>query len=190
MKPRSACVRKSRIMHEHDRPDFIRLTLCIICLHNAWRTTTGRTHGRNHQRGHQRPEPSAFGGKRWRRMRYAACALSIGIRRYRHPKGNPSLRASLWLPNRETTHERGYGRLSTDGRSVAAQVERFTRAAAEKAFKEKVSGAAVTLRQPLKHARLPHQLITALERGFLRDLSLTAITTSPMVSMSTPSGFS
>jgi DNA invertase Pin-like site-specific DNA recombinase len=35
----------------------------------------------------------------------------------------------------------GYARVSTDGQSVAAQVERLTQAGAEKVFKEKMSGA-------------------------------------------------
>jgi DNA invertase Pin-like site-specific DNA recombinase len=45
----------------------------------------------------------------------------------------------------------GYARVSTDGQSVAAQVDQLTEAGAEKIFKEKVSGA-VTQRQQLKRA--------------------------------------
>lgn len=45
----------------------------------------------------------------------------------------------------------GYARVSTDGQSVAAQVDQLTQAGAEKVFKEKVSGAA-THRQQLKRA--------------------------------------
>ena len=40
----------------------------------------------------------------------------------------------------------GYARVSTDGQSVAAQVDQLTQAGAEEIFKEKVSGA-VTHRQ-------------------------------------------
>ena len=43
----------------------------------------------------------------------------------------------------------GYARVSTDGQSVAAQVEALTQAGAEKVFREKVSGA-ITHRQQLK----------------------------------------
>jgi DNA invertase Pin-like site-specific DNA recombinase len=52
----------------------------------------------------------------------------------------------------------GYARVSTDGQSVAAQVEQLTQAGAEKIFKEKVSGA-VTHRQQLKRA------LDALDEG-------------------------
>jgi hypothetical protein len=52
----------------------------------------------------------------------------------------------------------GYARVSTDGQSVAAQVEQLTQAGAEKIFKEKVSGA-VTHRQQLKLA------LDALDEG-------------------------
>src|SRR6516164_6306778 len=45
----------------------------------------------------------------------------------------------------------GYARVSTDGQSVAAQVDQLTEAGAEKVFREKVSGA-VTHRQQLKRA--------------------------------------
>jgi DNA invertase Pin-like site-specific DNA recombinase len=45
----------------------------------------------------------------------------------------------------------GYARVSTDGQSVAAQVDQLTRAGAERIFKEKISGA-VTHRQQLKRA--------------------------------------
>jgi DNA invertase Pin-like site-specific DNA recombinase len=45
----------------------------------------------------------------------------------------------------------GYARVSTDGQSVAAQIDQLTQAGAEKIFKEKVSGA-VTHRQQLKRA--------------------------------------
>jgi len=45
----------------------------------------------------------------------------------------------------------GYARVSTDGQSVAAQVEQLTQGGAEKIFKEKVSGA-VPHRQQLKRA--------------------------------------
>lgn len=45
----------------------------------------------------------------------------------------------------------GYARVSTDGQSVAAQVDQLTQAGAEKIFREKVSGA-VTHRQQLKRA--------------------------------------
>lgn len=52
----------------------------------------------------------------------------------------------------------GYARVSTDGQSVAAQVEQLAHAGAEKIFKEKVSGA-VTHRQQLK------RVIDALDEG-------------------------
>jgi DNA invertase Pin-like site-specific DNA recombinase len=52
----------------------------------------------------------------------------------------------------------GYARVSTDGQSVAAQVDQLTQAGAEKIFKEKVSGA-VTHRQQLKRA------VDALDEG-------------------------
>src|SRR5215469_15499436 len=52
----------------------------------------------------------------------------------------------------------GYARVSTDGQSVAAQVDQLTQAGAEKIFKEKVSGA-VTHRQQLKRA------LDALDEG-------------------------
>jgi DNA invertase Pin-like site-specific DNA recombinase len=52
----------------------------------------------------------------------------------------------------------GYARVSTDGQSVAAQVDQLTQAGAEKIFREKVSGA-VTHRQQLKRA------IDAIEEG-------------------------
>jgi DNA invertase Pin-like site-specific DNA recombinase len=45
----------------------------------------------------------------------------------------------------------GYARVSTDGQSVAAQVEQLTQGGAEKIFKEKISGA-VPHRQQLKRA--------------------------------------
>src|SRR5215471_14181995 len=45
----------------------------------------------------------------------------------------------------------GYARVSTDGQSVAAQVDQLTQAGAEKIFKEKMSGA-ITHRQQLKRA--------------------------------------
>jgi DNA invertase Pin-like site-specific DNA recombinase len=45
----------------------------------------------------------------------------------------------------------GYARVSTDGQSVAAQVDQLTQAGAERIFKEKVSGA-ITHRQQLKRA--------------------------------------
>jgi DNA invertase Pin-like site-specific DNA recombinase len=45
----------------------------------------------------------------------------------------------------------GYARVSTDGQSVAAQVEQLTRAGADVIFKEKVSGA-ITHRQQLGRA--------------------------------------
>jgi DNA invertase Pin-like site-specific DNA recombinase len=45
----------------------------------------------------------------------------------------------------------GYARVSTDGQSVAAQVDQLTQAGAEKIFKKKISGA-VTHRQQLKRA--------------------------------------
>jgi DNA invertase Pin-like site-specific DNA recombinase len=45
----------------------------------------------------------------------------------------------------------GYARVSTDGQSVAAQVDQLTQAGAEKIFKEKISGA-VTHRQQLQRA--------------------------------------
>jgi DNA invertase Pin-like site-specific DNA recombinase len=52
----------------------------------------------------------------------------------------------------------GYARVSTDGQSVAAQVDQLTQAGTEKIFKEKVSGA-VTHRQQLKRA------LDALDEG-------------------------
>ncbi len=52
----------------------------------------------------------------------------------------------------------GYARVSTDGQSVAAQIEQLTQAGAEKIFREKVSGA-VTHRQQLKRA------LDALDEG-------------------------
>jgi DNA invertase Pin-like site-specific DNA recombinase len=52
----------------------------------------------------------------------------------------------------------GYARVSTDGQSVAAQVEQLTHAGAEKVFKEKVSGA-VTHRQQLG------RVLDALDEG-------------------------
>jgi DNA invertase Pin-like site-specific DNA recombinase len=52
----------------------------------------------------------------------------------------------------------GYARVSTDGQSVAAQVDQLTQAGAEQIFKEKVSGA-VTHRQQLKRA------LDALDEG-------------------------
>jgi DNA invertase Pin-like site-specific DNA recombinase len=52
----------------------------------------------------------------------------------------------------------GYARVSTDGQSVAAQVDQLTHAGAEKIFKEKVSGA-ITHRQQLKRA------LDALDEG-------------------------
>jgi DNA invertase Pin-like site-specific DNA recombinase len=52
----------------------------------------------------------------------------------------------------------GYARVSTDGQSVAAQVDQLARAGAEKVFKEKVSGA-ITHRQQLKRA------LDALDEG-------------------------
>jgi DNA invertase Pin-like site-specific DNA recombinase len=52
----------------------------------------------------------------------------------------------------------GYARVSTDGQSVAAQVDQLTQAGAEKVFREKVSGA-VTHRQQLKRA------LDALDEG-------------------------
>ena len=54
----------------------------------------------------------------------------------------------------------GYARVSTDGQSLAAQVDQLTQAGAEKIFKEKVSGA-VTHRQQLK------RLLDALDEGDL-----------------------
>jgi DNA invertase Pin-like site-specific DNA recombinase len=45
----------------------------------------------------------------------------------------------------------GYARVSSDGQSVAAQVDQLTEAGAEKVFREKVSGV-VTHRQQLKRA--------------------------------------
>ena len=45
----------------------------------------------------------------------------------------------------------GYARVSTDGQSVAAQVDQLTQAGAEDIFREKVSGV-VTHRQQLKRA--------------------------------------
>src|ERR1700761_5744365 len=52
----------------------------------------------------------------------------------------------------------GYARVSTDGQSVAAQVEELTRAGAEKVFKEKISGA-ITHRQQLQ------RVVDALEES-------------------------
>jgi DNA invertase Pin-like site-specific DNA recombinase len=52
----------------------------------------------------------------------------------------------------------GYARVSTDGQSVAAQVDQLTHAGAEKVFREKVSGA-VTHRQQLQRA------LNALDEG-------------------------
>ena len=52
----------------------------------------------------------------------------------------------------------GYARVSTDGQSVAAQIDQLAQAGAEKIFKEKVSGA-VTHRQQLKLA------LNALDEG-------------------------
>jgi predicted site-specific integrase-resolvase len=52
----------------------------------------------------------------------------------------------------------GYARVSTDGQSVAAQVDQLTQAGAEKIFREKISGA-VTHRQQLKRA------LDALDEG-------------------------
>jgi len=52
----------------------------------------------------------------------------------------------------------GYARVSTNGQSVAAQVDQLTQAGAEEIFKEKVSGA-VTHRQQLKRA------VDALDEG-------------------------
>ena len=62
----------------------------------------------------------------------------------------------------------GYARVSTDGQSVAAQVDQLTQAGAEKTFKEKISGA-VTHRQQLKRAlNALHEgdvlLVTRLDR--------------------------
>lgn len=45
----------------------------------------------------------------------------------------------------------GYARVSSDGQSVAAQVDQLTEAGAENVFREKVSGA-ITQRQQLKRA--------------------------------------
>jgi DNA invertase Pin-like site-specific DNA recombinase len=53
----------------------------------------------------------------------------------------------------------GYSRVSTDGHSVAAQVDQLTQAGAEKIFKEKVSGA-VTHRQQLKRRSMPSMKAT------------------------------
>jgi DNA invertase Pin-like site-specific DNA recombinase len=52
----------------------------------------------------------------------------------------------------------GYARVSTDGQSIAAQVDELTRAGAEKVFKEKISGA-VTHRQQLQ------RVVDALDEG-------------------------
>ncbi len=52
----------------------------------------------------------------------------------------------------------GYARVSTDGQSVALQVEQLNQAGAEKIFREKVSGT-VTHRQELKRA------LDALDEG-------------------------
>ena len=52
----------------------------------------------------------------------------------------------------------GYARVSTDGQSVAAQVDQLTQAGAEEVFKEKVSGA-VTHRQQLQ------RVLDALDEG-------------------------
>jgi DNA invertase Pin-like site-specific DNA recombinase len=52
----------------------------------------------------------------------------------------------------------GYARVSTDGQSVAAQVDQLTRAGAEKIFREKISGA-ITHRQQLK------RVLDALDEG-------------------------
>ncbi len=52
----------------------------------------------------------------------------------------------------------GYARVSTDGQSVAAQVDQLTQAGAEKIFREKVSGA-VTHRQQLK------RVVDAMDEG-------------------------
>jgi DNA invertase Pin-like site-specific DNA recombinase len=52
----------------------------------------------------------------------------------------------------------GYARVSTDGQSVAAQLDQLTQAGAEKIFKEKVSGA-VTHRQQLQ------RVLDALDEG-------------------------
>jgi DNA invertase Pin-like site-specific DNA recombinase len=46
----------------------------------------------------------------------------------------------------------GYARVSSDGQSVAAQVDRLTEAGAEKVFREKVSGAVTHRQQQLKRA--------------------------------------
>ena len=52
----------------------------------------------------------------------------------------------------------GYARVSTDGQSVAAQMEELTRAGAEKIFKEKVSGA-------ITHRAQLQRVIDALDEG-------------------------
>ena len=52
----------------------------------------------------------------------------------------------------------GYARVSTDGQSVAAQVDQLTKAGAEKVFKEKVTGA-ITQRQQLQ------RVLDALDEG-------------------------
>jgi DNA invertase Pin-like site-specific DNA recombinase len=52
----------------------------------------------------------------------------------------------------------GYARVSTDGQSVAAQVEQLAKAGAEKVFREKVSGA-ITHRQQLQ------RVLDALDEG-------------------------
>ncbi len=52
----------------------------------------------------------------------------------------------------------GYARVSTDGQSVAAQVEELTHAGAEKVFREKISGA-ITHRQQLQ------RVLDALDEG-------------------------
>jgi DNA invertase Pin-like site-specific DNA recombinase len=52
----------------------------------------------------------------------------------------------------------GYARVSTDGQSVAAQVDQLIQAGAEKVFKEKASGA-ITHRQQLQ------RLLDALDEG-------------------------
>lgn len=52
----------------------------------------------------------------------------------------------------------GYARVSTDGQSVAAQVDQLSQAGAEKIFREKISGA-VTHRQQLQRA------LDALDKG-------------------------
>ena len=52
----------------------------------------------------------------------------------------------------------GYARVSTDGQSVAAQVDQLTKAGAEKVFKEKVSGA-------ITHRHQLQRVLDALDEG-------------------------